>query len=355
MLKRTVKVLLPVVIVGAAVLIALALVRSRPELQTNASTAPLPRVQVVDTALGDVPITIIAHGTVTARHELDLASEVKGRVTWMAPEFQPGEMVAQGQVLLRVDPVAYRVAVAESKAALSRAETALADAKAFKRKASIVENELNIEAATEQIVKAEQDLAYTEIRAPFNAVIDRQMVEPGQFISVGQVVAHLLSSDTAEVTLPVSAAESGFLDASIEGKVELSAQIGEQRRQWPASLVRVESRVDRQTRVVPVVVEVNAPYDSELHEHTLPLGLFVEARIPGLPVASAVRLPSSALQSDESVFVLVDNGLRRRQVKVAHRTGDTVVISDGLESGDRVVTTRLEVMFEGMKVEPVDA
>ena len=61
------------------------------------------------------------------------------------------------------------------------------------------------------------------IRAPYNAVTDRQKVEPGQFISLGQIVAHLLSSDTAEVTLPVSAAESGFLDASIEGNVELSA------------------------------------------------------------------------------------------------------------------------------------
>lgn len=104
-----------------------------------------------------------------------------------------------------------------------------------------------------------------------------------------------------------------------------------------------------------MVVEVNAPYDNDLHERTLPQGLFVDARIPGLPVASAVGLPSSALQSDESVFVLVDNGLLRRQVKVAHRGGDTVVISGGLESGDRVVTTRLEVMFQGMKPEPVDA
>ena len=68
-----------------------------------------------------------------------------------------------------------------------------------------------------------------------------------------------------------------------------------------------------------------------------------------------MRLPSSALQSDDSVFVLVDNALRRRPVEVAHRGGDEVVVGSGLQNGDRVVITRLEVMFEGMKVAPADA
>ena len=138
-------------------------------------------------------------------------------------------------------------------------------------------------------------------------------------------------------------------------EVALFANIGAERWQWPATLLRVESRVDRQTRVVPVVVEVATPYDLSVHKHALPLGLFVEAHIPGKPIVSAVRLPGSALQPDNSVFVLEDDALRRRPVRVAHRSGDTVVIGDGLKTGDRVVITRLEVMFEGMKVEPAGA
>lgn len=354
MFKRALKLLLPIAIIAVAILIAMAMVRSRPELQTSDTPAPLPRVQVMDVTLGDVPVTIIAYGDVTARHELDLVSEVTGRVIWVAPEFQPGEMVEAGQALLRIDPVTYRLALAEAKAELSRAETGLADAEAFKRKASVVEGKLNIEAAKERITKAEQDLDYTDIRSPFNAVIDRQLVEPGQFINIGQSVAHLLSSDTAEVSLPVSAAQSGFLDDSATGEVALSAQIGARKSRWPATILRIESRVDRQTRVVPVVVEVASPYDSTVHEQVLPLGLFVEAHIPGKHIPSAVQLPGSALQSDDSVFVLQDNSLRRRPVNVAYRAGDTIVVDGGLEKGDRVVITRLEVMFEGMKVEPAD-
>ena len=81
---------------------------------------------------------------------------------------------------MRIDPINYRLALAEAKAALVRANNALADATALKRKATAAEARLNIEIARQRILKAEQDLAYTEIRAPFNAVIDRQLVELGR-------------------------------------------------------------------------------------------------------------------------------------------------------------------------------
>jgi RND family efflux transporter MFP subunit len=355
MVRRAIKLLIPLVVVLIAIVIAKVMIGSRPALPTSDAEIPLPHVKTIEVDIGDVPVSIVAYGSVSARHELELASEVTGRVVWVAPEFEPGEMVTAGTVLLRVDAVTYRLALAEANAALVRSNNELADAKALKRKASAAEAKLNIEASRQRIIKAEQDLAYTEIRAPFNAVIDKQLVEFGQFINTGQTVARLLSSDTAEVTLPVSAADSGFLDLAVNAPVVLTAKIGAQQRQWQATLLRVESRVDRQTRVVPVVVEVASPYDNNVHAHTLPLGLFVEAHIPGRPISSAVRLPRSALQADGSVFVLSDNVLRRRQVTIAHREGDIVVISAGLAAGDRVVVTRLEVMFEGMKVEPGDA
>jgi len=63
---------------------------------------------------------------------------------------------------------------------------------------------------------ASKDRSDTEIRAPFNAVIDKQMVEPWQLINIGQTVARLLSTDTAQVSLPLAAAESGFLDTAAD-------------------------------------------------------------------------------------------------------------------------------------------
>ncbi|MEZ5570911.1 MAG: efflux RND transporter periplasmic adaptor subunit [Halioglobus sp.] len=354
MLKKVMKLVIPLGIVIAAVLFAMLLVGSREQLKPTDAAEPLPHVQAIAVQLADVPISIVAHGNVRARYELELASEVTGRVVWVAPEFEPGEIVTAGTTLLRIDPVNYQLALAQANAAMATAKIALADAKALKRQAAIGEGELNIEAVRQRIVKAEQDLAYTEIKAPFNAVIDQQLVEYGQFISAGRTVARLLGSDTAEVTFPVTPAEAGFLSSSVGAGVTLTAQIGEQEQQWQARLVRIESRVDQLSRVVPVVVQVDSPYDTKVHAHTLPLGLFVTAILPGRPVSSAVRLPSSVLHANDAVFVVEDNALRRRQVNVVHREGNTIVVNNGLKTGDLVVTTRLDVMFEGMKVALVD-
>ena len=354
MFKKALKLVIPLGIIVAAIIIAMVMVASREVPEPSGTEQPLPQVQAVEVTLSEVPISVVAHGNVTSRYELELASEVTGRIMWVSPKFQPGEIVDAGTVLLRIDPVNYQLAVAQAKAALATANMALADAKALKRQAAIGEGELNIEAARQRIVKAEQDLAYTEIKAPFNAVIDKQLVEFGQFISTGHPVARLLSSDVAEVTLPVTPAEAGFLESSLGTPVVLSAQIGERQEQWQAKLARIEARVDQTSRVTPVVVEVELPYDTSVHSHRLPLGLFVTATLPGQAVSSAVRLPSAVLHTDDSVFVLVGNALHRKRVNVVHRAGGTVVINGGLDAGDLVVTTRLDLMFEGMKVELSD-
>lgn len=348
--ERLKKLLVPLGVLVFAVVIARIMVSSRHTLEGAAAQLPLPSVQTTAVELGDVTPSIVAYGNVNARYQLELATEVTGRVVWAAPEFEPGHTVAAGQVLLRIDPLSYRLELAQARAALANAELQLADAKALKRRALIVEGELVIEAARQRVTKAEQDLAYTEIRAPFNGVIDEQLVEYGQFIATGRTVARFLSTDTAEISLQVPASEVGFLDPLASASVTLSARIGAEQRHWQASLLRIESRVDQRTRVVPVVVEVTSPYDAGQHQHVLPLGLFVQAAIPGKPISGAVRLPASALQADNSVFVVVADALQRRQVNIAYREGNTAVIDAGLKAGDQVVVNRLEVMFEGMKV-----
>jgi RND family efflux transporter MFP subunit len=355
MLNYAKKLLVPAVVVAVAILIAKFMLGSREELQPIEAKIPLQRVQTVQVEIGEVPISLVAHGNVTAKHELELASEVTGRVVWVAANFEPGEVILKGQVLLKVEPITYQLAVAEAKAALASADMALADSKALKRTAAIAEGKLNIEAARQRIAKTERDLSYTQIEAPFNCVIDRQSVELGQFVNVGQGVARLLSSDTAEVSLPVPAFESGFLDATAQTKVILSANIGSRQLQWEASIIRIESRVDPLTRVIPVIVEVVKPYDLSVHSDPLPLGLFVEANIPGKPIAHAARLPRSALHAGDSVFVLSDGALERRQVNIVYRQGDWVVVDEGLKAGDELIVTRLDLMFDGMRVARIDA
>ena len=155
MLKRTTKVLLPLGIVALAVAVALAMVNSRQPLAKAEAAPLLPKVRTVAVALGEVTPSIVAHGNVTARHELELVSEVSGRVEWIAPEFEPGQLVATGQVLVRIDAINYRLALAEARAALASASLTLADSRAVKRQAAIEEGELRVEAARQAAQQAQ--------------------------------------------------------------------------------------------------------------------------------------------------------------------------------------------------------
>lgn len=351
MLKKLIKAAVPLLIIVIALVIAKGMIGSRKQLEPSDAQRVLPQVQTIAVQLGDVPVTLASHGNVNADIELELASEVTGRVLWVAPEFEPGEQVLADTVLLRVDPVSYQLALAEAEAALASARTVLANAKALKQRASITEAELNIKAVQRRIAKAKQDLAYTEIRAPFDAIIDKKNVEIGQFVSTRQGLARLLSSGAAHISLPFTATQAALLRDAQKAAALVTADVGEEQRQWAATLLRVESRVEQQSRVVPVVVQVDSPYDLTVHPYPLPLGLFVRVAISGMPIAAAVRLPNSVLQNGDGVYVVVNGELRRREVSIVHREGDYIVINGGLEHGDQVVLTRLDVMFEGMQVE----
>lgn len=344
----------PLAIIAVAVLIATTMIGKRPELEARSVEMPLPLVEVQTVRTGKVPVTVIAHGNVRAWRELALAAQVTGRVVWQSPRFEPGVRVAADEALLRIDPTDYRLALAEARQALASAELALADARALRQSKRQEEAAAMVAAAQARIDRAQRDLANTEIRAPYAAVIDEQNVEVGQYVAAGTVVGRILGSERAEIRLPVVPQDIAFVDADSDVPVQLSASVGQRERQWRGRLSRIEARIDDQTRVYPVVVEVEHPLDTARHAEALPFGLFVRAEISGRPIDGAVVIPQAALHGDDDVFLLVEGQLRRRHVTVERLSEGGALVSSGLEDGDRVVVTRLDLMFEGMQVALID-
>ncbi|MFN2289410.1 MAG: efflux RND transporter periplasmic adaptor subunit [Chromatocurvus sp.] len=322
--------------------------RSAPE--PRSVDQPLPLVQAQTVSKADLPVTIVAHGNATAWRELDLTTEVTGRVLWTSPRFEPGVVVPAGEPLMRIDATDYELALAEAKQSLASAELSLADSKALRQKARVEEAEATVAAAKARIARARRDLDNTSIQAPYPAVIDSALVEVGQFISAGTQVGRILGSEKAEVRLPIMQRDVLLIDDGDDVPVTLSRGVGASQLQWEGRLTRIEARVDTDTRVIPVVVEVAEPMNTSRHETALPFGLFVRADIAGQPVADAVRIPQVALHGDSDVFLFVDGTLQRRAVTVERLREGYALVTGGLNDGDRVVITRLDLMFEGMAV-----
>ena len=260
----------------------------------------------------------------------------------------------EGQLLLRIDPIDYEVALSDAQAALASAEFSLAEVKVVVKKAAIAEAEARVEAAKDRMRQARTDLANTEIRAPFDAVVDIKRVDLGQYVQTGTAVMKLLSTGVAEVRLPLLASDVPFVsygqgEKGVWREVTLTATFGNVQHSWQARLARLERRVDEQTRVFFLVAQVDKPYDTSLHSHILAVGLFVEASFQGAPIADAVRLPRSALHNSEYVYLVRDNRIYRQAVKLIRREQDSVIVN-GLGSGDRVLLSRLALMLDGMPV-----
>jgi RND family efflux transporter MFP subunit len=347
--------IIPLAVLAVAAAIAIAMVKSRSELPRREQPAMLPVVETVVVEPGPVPVTIQSRGIVTPRRNIELVTEVSGRVIWVDPGFLQGEEVTEGQLLLRIDPIDYEVAVSDARASLASAELSLAEVKVVVMKAAIEEAEARVEAAKDRLRQAEIDLANTEIRAPFDAVVDVKRVGLGQYVQTGTPVMKLLSTGIAEVRLPLLASDVPFVKYGQDEQgnwheLTLTATFGNVQHSWRARLARLERRVDEETRVFFLVAQVDRPYDLSLHSHILAMGLFVEATFEGAPIPEAVRLPRSALHNGGSVYVVRDGKLLRRTVKLLRSEGESVIVS-GLEAGDPVVVSRLDLMTNGMAVD----
>lgn len=349
-MSRLISFFRPLVILAVALLLAVVMVKSRPQLEARSVSTPPPLVSVQSVVKAELPVTVAAYGNVTAWRQLELSAQVTGRVLWQSPLFEPGIIVEAGEPLLRIDATDYELALAEARQALSTAKLSLADAKSLRQAARVEEAEASVAAAEARIVRAKRDLKNTEITAPYRAVIDEQAVELGQFITVGTRLGRILGADRAEVRLPVPPQDVRFIQDVDKSAVTVYSESGDGAQSWSGRVARIEARIDTQTRSFPVVVEIDKPLDRELHQTPMRFGLFVRAEISGGTLANAVLLPQEALHGDDDVFVYVDGELQRRSVTVARVGTQGVLVTAGLAQGEQVVITRLELMFEGMAV-----
>ncbi|MEM8943090.1 MAG: efflux RND transporter periplasmic adaptor subunit, partial [Pseudomonadota bacterium] len=325
--------------------------KSKPEIEPRKVDLPLPIVEVQQISLEPRFVTVVAYGNVETWRSLSLSAEVSGRVLWQSPSFEPGEVVEAGEPLLRIDATDYELALAEARQSLTSARLSLADAESLRQAKRVDEARAAVVSAEARIARAERDLANTEITAPYRAVIDQQLTEEGQFVTVGMQLGRILGADRAEVRLPIPPQDIGFVEKAVGAPVQLSTGEPGDLSQWQGSLARIEARVDTQTRVFPVVIVIEDPLDTVRHDAPLRFGQFVRAEITGGTVSDAVVIPQKALHGDDDVFLLEEGKLKRRHVDVGRMDNGGALITGGLQNGDLVVVTRLDLMFEGIEVE----
>ncbi|MDA1016475.1 MAG: efflux RND transporter periplasmic adaptor subunit [Planctomycetota bacterium] len=199
---------------------------------------------------------------------------------------------------------------------------------------------------------ADLDLARTTVMPPFHATLSNVSVEHGQFVTVGQPLFELTDTSRVEIAVPVRLSEHAQLDrllvAGERPNVEFYNRDGGKTR-WRGFVARAAPVADRVTRTVEVFIEVrNAGSTDPL----LP-GTFVEAHIHAASLTNQIIVPRDAI-IDGHVFVADSSNVARRRPVEVVRTMQTEAAVSGLESGDRVVLTNLDVIHDGVKLSIID-
>ena len=371
--------IIPVFILGIFLFLAATLMATAPVLEPSSVEKLATTVRVVEIQPKSVQLKVNSQGSVMPSTESQLIPEVSGKVSWMSPNLVAGGYFDDQEILIRVDDTDYKTKLDRAQANLTRAEAEQQHNEfEYRRMQSLVKRNLvsrsqlenslrayrvaeaSLQDATANFNQAEQDLARTQIRAPFAGLVRSENVDIGQFVSRGSPIATIYAGNQAEVRLPVADRQLAFLNipVSIRGEipqefqpeVTLTAQYAGQTLEWKGNIVRSEAEIDVSSRMVQLVARV----ESASNPVPLSIGLFVSAEIQGLAAKNIVVLPREALRNDNQVLVVDDeNRLRFRKIETLRLYQDDLLVQAGLEAGERVCISPLQTAIEGMVVNPV--
>ena len=392
-----------VAIIGIAFAIMLAKSGKKPESQIPQPKLPAVEVQIAEATRHTYRIQ--SQGTALPRTSIRLVSEVSGKVVSVAESFDAGQFFAKGDVLLKIDARDYELALAQARSQVAQAQLRL---QMEVKEADVVRREwelLNqgeptglqarepqlasaraaLEAALAAEEAAKRNLDRCEIRAPFDGMVARAGVRPGQFAALATPLGELFATDVAEVRLPLIASDLSFIDLPRPGakvalgqapKVTLSARAGERRTEWHGHIVRSEETVDPMNRMVYVVAQVVDPYGLAKRDGApLRSGTFVRASIEGRTQENVIVLPRQALRGKDRVWIAdpvwIESetstlqewlGYRDQQTRLIFRSVDVsfadakqVTVAAGIQQGEQVVVSLLAAVVDGMGVKVREA
>lgn len=385
-----------VVILAGSLALANYMISQRPEPERRELPSQVPFAVTEPVVAGAGAIPVLGAGTVRPRAEVDVAAEISGRVVWVAPAFQSGGRISEGQAIFRIDDSDSRNGVEQVRADLAvqqvellrireEARIARSQYEQFRRRRGgsadtadagpltfwqpqLEAAQAVLERHKAVLAEAELELSRTEILAPFDGVVRSESLDVGQFVTVGQGVGQLYASDAVEVVVPLSDAgaalvpglwelEAGNPDPRIAARV--IAEFGGGRYAWEGYVDRVETALDEQTRTLDVILRVPAPFtggspldaDSETGSRPpLLLGMFVDVEIQGVAPDEYFTVRRPALRPGNEVWEVRGGTVSIVPVRVLQRSDDAVYVTGALDAGAAVVVGGIQIATEGMAV-----
>jgi RND family efflux transporter MFP subunit len=343
-------------LVGGAGILLAACSEEKPE--------PLPPRAVRTVVVDPKPLHLEGQGsgTIQARYVNNIGFLVSGRL--LSRNVDIGDTVKEGQLLSTIDPVDFQSKLTSAQSEVNNAQAALDQATGEEsRFKQLLANGFTSQARYDQALKdlqaaragmmgaqadlklAQDQLAYTTLKAPTDGVVTQVGANVGQVVQAGEMVVQLSSFDARDGVFAVSVINIALAKVGMGVDVWLQAKPD----------VKTKGQV---REIAPNADPITGTYTVKVTLENPPPEMFIGAVVVGevsFEGGVVIALPSTAvLQTgdDPAVWVVTepDNTVKKVPITIGQFDEKSVTVKGGLEAGDRVVVVGVNSLAEGQKV-----
>src|SRR5579862_829659 len=341
--------------------------------QQNAHAAGLHPVSVAIAKVQkqDVPVYLVGLGSVSAFYTANIKSRVDGQI--MRVNFQEGQVVKEGDLLIVIDPRPYQVQLEQMEAQLFKDKASLRDAKLNLTRyttlipsGSIAQQQVDTQQSTvdqlegqvrtdqAQIDNAKLQIVYCNITAPFTGRVGLRQVDPGNIVHATDTNAMLVLTQLQPIAVIFTLPEDQLPSVAQHMKnatLQVDAYSRDnQTKLASGKLMTIDNQIDPTTGTA----KLKAVFDNK--DNALWPNQFVNADLLLETRKNATVVPSAAiLRGPDGAFVYVakpDNTVEARNVAISVTQGNTTVVTSGLNPGDVVVADGQDKLQTGSRIEP---
>ena len=401
-----------VLVIAISIAVFLIAIKAKPEKKEPEKAAPL--AEVIIAKPSSIVMKVEAFGTVKPRKSVKMTAEVSGKIDYISPLFAEGGFVEKDSLLVKIDSRSYRlnrdaciVNIRQAKADIARLKQEIVNYKAdivlaegnlklstkeFNRMTklskgnyasknqldsaemahlkatmqvqdinnrlaltdSVMEQKLNVlKMAEVELEKANLALEKTELKARFGGYVMDKFVEEGEYVGTGQALGHIYLKSKLDVDVRIPLEKMKWLDSVMKNgsmpqvDIKISGPSGNDLNLWQGKVVRVKATIDEKTRTLPMTIAIDNVDNNSLYK--LRPGTFVKCSIKGKKYDNIFVLPRYLLKQN-TLFLVENNQLHRKEVKVLRKFEEKVYVQSGLKEGDKILSVPIPGAIEGMNV-----
>lgn len=290
--------------------------------------------------------TIVSTGTLLANEEVELRSETSGKITKIY--FKEGSRVRKGDLLVKINDSDLQAQLQKAKVLKERAEqNEYRQKMILKKEGTTQENyekaqsDLNSQIADIELIKAQ--IAKTEIRAPFDGTIGLKSVSEGSYLSPTTKIASLQNTGMIKVDFSIPEKYSNLVKPG--NSVTFTIQGTSDK--YSAKIYAIEPKIDPLTRTL----QIRAVTDNKAGR--IHPGAFAKVELFLNEIQDAIMIPTESLVQDikgTKVFVCKNGKAASKAIELGIRKESAIQVTNGLQTGDTVITTGILQLKAGMPV-----